>query len=247
MIRTIIIDDENYIREAIKEKLKTSFNKDIKIVAEASNIEEAITSIEKEKPDLLLLDIHLKKGTSFDILSKISYKNFDIIFITAFDEHAIKAIKTGALDYILKPIDDIEFNDAINKAIKNSKKENNLEKLIEISSDYFKGTSEKRIVLKTLEDVYIIYEKDILYCKSEGNYTTFYIQKLDKIIISKPIKKMIELLSKDVFIRCHKSYLVNKKHVIRYNNKKGVLIINSEIQIPVSSRRKDYVLKEIFK
>ncbi len=246
MIKAIIIDDEIYIRDIIKEKLIKYFNDDIEIVAVAGSVESAVTKIEEEKPDLLFLDIHLKEGTSFDILSKIAYKNFEIIFITGFDEHAIKAIKVGALDYILKPIDDLEFKEAVNKAILNSKKGDGIEKLVEVSEEYFKGVLKKRIILKTLEDVYIVYEDDILYCKSEGNYTTFYTRQSDEILISKPLKKILELLSENIFIRCHKSYLVNKNHVTRYN-KQGKLIINTETQVPVSIRRKEYVIREIFK
>lgn len=245
MIRAIVIDDEAYIRDKIRAKIKQYFSEDIEIIDEAESIAQGITKIEEKKPDLLFLDIHLTDGTSFDLLAKIKDKNFDIIFVTGFDDHAIKAIKVGALDYILKPIDNIEFKEAVVKAIENSKKENDLEKLVEISSEYFQGVQKKRIILKTLDNVYVVYEDDILYCKSEGNYTTFYTSKTKNIVVSKPIKKVIDLLSEDIFIRCHQSYIVNKKHVSRYN-KQGVLIIEPDIKVPVSSRRKDYVIEKIF-
>ncbi|RZN84762.1 MAG: response regulator transcription factor [Winogradskyella sp.] len=245
MIKAILVDDEAYIRDDIKSKLANYFIEDIEIVGEAESVEIAVKLIQEEKPDLLFLDIHLQDGTSFDILNRINNKNFDVIFITGFDNHAIKAIKIGALDYILKPIDDNEFKQAVTKAIDSSKQELDIEKLVEISSEYFQGVQKKRIVLKTLENVYVVYEDDILYCKSEGNYTTFYTQKSEKILVSKSIKKALELLSDDIFIRCHQSYLVNKKHVVRYN-KQGVLIMNSEVKVPVSSRRKEYVIDKIF-
>lgn len=245
MIRAILVDDEAYVRDNIRVKLSQYFEDDIEIVDEAESVDTAIQLIEHEKPNLLFLDIHLKGGTSFDVLNKISEKNFDVIFITGYDNHAIKAIKVGALDYILKPIDDDEFKQAVVKAIENSKQDNDLEKLVEISSEYFQGVQKKRIVLKTLENVYVVYEDDIWYCKSEGNYTTFYTQKSEKILVSKSIKKVLELLSDDIFVRCHQSYLVNKKHVVRYN-KQGVLIMSSQAKVPVSSRRKDYVIERIF-
>lgn len=245
MIKAIIIDDENYIREDIKSKVLNYFKKTIKIVGEASSVESGINLITKEQPDLLFLDVHLQDGTSFDILKKIKDKKFDIIFITGYDNHAIKAIRVGALDYILKPIDDLEFKQAVNKALDNSNPNSNIEKLVEISGEYFQGIQKKRIVLKTLENVYIVYEDDIMYCKSEGNYTTFYTKNLEKILISKSIKKVTELLSENIFIRTHQSYIVNKIHVSRYN-KQGVLIMNSMDKIPVSSRRKDYVIEKIF-
>lgn len=245
MIKAILVDDEKYIRDDVKNKLKQLFNNQITVVGEAESVKSAISLIIEQKPDLLFLDIQLQDGTSFDILNQLDNKNFDIVFITGYDNHAIKAIKVGALDYILKPIDEEEFKDAVDKAIDNTRRELDIEKFVEISNEYFQGVKKKRIVLKTLENVYVVYEDDILYCKSDGNYTTFYTQKSEKILVSKPIKKALELLSDDIFIRCHQSYLVNKKHVLRYN-KQGVLIMNSEVKVPVSSRRKDYVIEKIF-
>ena len=245
MIKALLVDDEAYIRDDVKTRLSHHFKGDIKVIGEASSVAEAVSLIDELKPHLLFLDIQLQDGTSFDVLEQIHHKNFDIIFVTGFDNHAIKAIKVGALDYILKPIDDDEFKLAVSKAIDTTQKDLDIEKFVEISSEYFKGVEKKRIVLKTLENVYVVYEDDILYCKSDGNYTTFYTQKSEKILVSKPIKKALELLSDDIFIRCHQSYLVNKKHVVRYN-KQGLLIMNSEVKVPVSSRRKDYVIEQIF-
>ncbi len=245
MIKAIIVEDESYIRDKIKTNLSKYFDNDIEVVGGVESVDQAIREIEEKKPDLLFLDIHLTDGTSFDLLTKIKDKSFDVIFVTAFDEHAIKAIKVGALDYILKPIDDIEFKEAVARAVENSNKGRHIEKLLEISNEYFQGAQKKRVILKTLESVYAICEDDILYCKSEGNYTTFYTQQSKKIMVSKPLKKALELLSENVFIRCHQSYIVNKKHVLSYN-KQGVLIVDSEIKIPVSSRRKEYVIEKIF-
>ena len=131
------------------------------------------------------------------------------------------------------------------KSLDRSDRTAQLEKLLQVSSEYFKGVENKRVILKTADNVYAIYEDDILYCRSDGNYTTFYTQQLEKIIVSKSIKKIEEILSDDMFIRCHQSYIVNKKHVLKYN-KRGVLVIHMDIKVPVSSRRKDYALKRIF-
>jgi len=245
MIKAILIDDESYIREDIRNKIHTNFSDDIVIVSEASSVKEGIETINNFKPDILFLDIQLSDGTGFDILTKCTFKKFEVIFITGYDSLAIKAIKVGALDYILKPVDDEEFINAVNKALKNNQKENQLEKLVEISNDFFKGVEKKRVILKTSDTVYAIYEDDIIYCRSSGNYTTFYTQQMDKIMVSKPLKKIEEILSEEVFIRCHQSYIVNKKHVLKYN-KNGVLIVHLDFKVPVSSRRKDYTLKKIF-
>ncbi|MEP0264578.1 LytTR family DNA-binding domain-containing protein [Dokdonia sp.] len=245
MIKAIIIDDEANVRADIKEKIETHFKNEITIVSEADSVASGIKVIEQFEPQLLLLDVHLGDGTSFDILQQTTFKDFNIIFITGFDTHAIKAIKVGALDYILKPLETEEFINALQKVTTQEKKESHLEKLIEISSEYFSGVKNKRVILKTSDNVYAIYEDDIIYCRSEGNYTTFYTQQMEKIMVSKSIKKVEEILSEDTFIRCHQSYIVNKKHVLKYN-KQGILVVHLDFKVPVSSRRKDYVLKKIF-
>ncbi|WP_442266222.1 LytR/AlgR family response regulator transcription factor [Tenacibaculum sp. ZS6-P6] len=246
MIKAIIIDDEEHVRVDINKKIQQNFYNKINVTGEASNVDDAVLIIEKEKPDLLFLDVNLGQQTAFNILNQLAYKDFEIIFITGYDKHAIKAIKVGALDYILKPIDDEEFVKAVERAILQNTRTNELEKSIEVTNDFFNEIStNKRIVLKTADTVFAIHEDDILYCKSDGNYTTFYTAITDKIVITKSAKKVEELLSEQKFIRCHQSYLVNKKHVIKYN-KKGFLVLKNEIKIPVSSRRKDYTLDKIF-
>ena len=136
-IKAIIIDDEASIRTDLKEKLQAYFSDTVEIVGEASNVATGIERIKSLKPDLILLDIHLGDGTGFDILTAIDNKQFDVIFITGFDNNAIKAIKVGALDYILKPVDEEEFTEAIEKVIALKSEENHLDKLIEVSQDFF--------------------------------------------------------------------------------------------------------------
>ena len=245
MIKALLIDNEAHIREDVREKLETYFKDEILIVGEADGVETGLKAIEQHSPDLVFLDIHMEDGTGFDLINQSTKKDFDVIFITGFDQHAIKAIRVGALDYIIKPVDDDEFREAVQKAVQNYEKENHLEKLIEISSEYFKGAEKKRVILKTTDTVYAIYEDDIIYCRSDGNYTTFYTQQMEKIVVSKPLKQIEEILTDNVFIRCHQSYIVNKKHVLKYN-KQGVLIVHMDFKVPVSSRRKDYALKKIF-
>lgn len=244
-IKTLIIDDEGFVRKDIRAIIEEHFSKDLIIVAEAESVAQGLEAIAKYEPDLLLLDINMGDGTGFDLLEQSTFRDYDIIFVTGFDNHAIKAIKVGALDYIMKPVDEEELKEALERAIENHEKNNDLEKLIEVSSEFFRGAKKKRVILKTSDTVYAIYEDDIIYCRSDGNYTTFYTQQLEKILVSKPIKKIEEILSEDVFIRCHQSYIVNKKHVLKYN-KQGVLIVNLDFKVPVSSRRKDYALKKIF-
>ncbi len=249
MVKAIIIDDEPNAREDLRQHLEEYYNEDIVTVAECESVTSGLAAIEEHQPDLLLLDIHLSPGTGFDLIEQSGYKDYEVIFITAYNDHAIKAIKVGALDYILKPVDADELQEAVDKALERLMQkvpfEKNLEELVKISSEYFRGVQKKRVILKTTESVFAVYEEDIYYCRSEGHYTTFYTRQLGKVVISKSIKKVQEILSEDVFVRCHQSYLVNKQYVLKYN-KHGKLVINAEIEIPVSHRRKEYTLARIF-
>ena len=245
MIKAIIIDDESYIRTTIEAYISNKFTKDIRIVGTANSVEASLKIINQLQPDLLFLDIKLQDGTGFDILEGLLDKNINVIFITGYDNHAIKAIKVGALDYVLKPIDEQELEAAVLKAIENISKSNETSKLLEISAAYFKGQKKKRIVLKTLDQIYFVFEDDILYCHSQGNYTTFHLKDGQKILISKSLKKSMELLSDAIFIRCHQSHVVNSSHVASYN-KQGYLLLNSGETVPVSGRLKNLVINQIF-
>lgn len=246
MIRTIIIDDESYMRDDVKTKLWDYFPKDIVVVAEAGSLVEGIKVVEKFEPDLLLLDVHLLDGTGFDLIQKSAFKDFSVIFITGYDTNAIRAIKVGALDFILKPVEENEFKEAVDKAIQHMDNKRRIDKLVSVTNNHYKGISRNNIILKTTDSIYNIDLDDILYCQSEGNYTTVYIRQSQKLLISGHLKKIEELLPPEIFIRCHQSFIVNKTHVHKYN-KRGHLILKNEMKIPVSLRRKEMTLLSIFK
>ena len=160
---------------------------------------------------------------------------------------AIKAIKVGALDYVLKPIDDDDFQIAIKKTL--TEQRNNdlaLQEHIEASYVQFKELENKKIVLKTANTLYSVLENNIVYCKADGNYTHVYILEKKKIVVSKTLKKLEELLTQDKFLRCHNSYIVNNDYIEKYTSN-GTLITTTNDKIPVSGRKKDSLLKRIFK
>lgn len=246
MIRAIVIDDESYMREGIKTRLRDYFPKEVTVVGESDSVKEGVKVVEKFEPELLLLDVHLLDGTGFDLIQNSSYKDFSVIFITGYDTSAIKAIKVGALDFILKPVEDNEFKEAISKAINLQDKAWHLDQLVSVSNDHYRGIARNRVILKTSDGIYNIDLEDVYYCHSEGDYTTVYTKQTENILMSGHLKKMEELLPSDIFIRCHQSYLVNKNHVLKYN-KRGQLILKNEMKVPVSSRRKETALLRIFK
>jgi len=243
MIKTVILDDEFHVRDEIRSLLEEKYMHNISIVAEAKTVEEGILAIEQLEPDLVFLDINFPDGTGFDILSNCLYKEVEVIFITAYNNHAIRAIKAGALDYITKPFENREFYIAVNKAIQKLKKQRSQGVNFDVSNDYYNHN--KRIVLNTAKAIFTVNESDILYCESDGNYTTFYTTNLEPITVSKYLKMFEEILSENIFIRCHRSFIVNKEHVQKYN-KRGNLILKNGLNVPVSKERKEYSLNRIF-
>ncbi|MDC1162280.1 LytTR family DNA-binding domain-containing protein [Tenacibaculum sp.] len=244
MLKTLIIEDERHIREDLKRQVYEDFRNDLTIIDEAISVKEGIEKIKRYQPHLVFMDIDLGDGTSFDILSSLDEINFKIIFVTGFDSHTIKAIRLGALDYLLKPIDEDEFKEAVIRAISTIEKENNLGSSVNIANHYYKEGEHRKIVLKTLDTQHLVAFDDILYCKSEGNYTTFHLFD-ENIVVSKSMKKIEELLDEKQFLKCHQSYIVNKAYITKYTNE-GFLITKRGEQIPVATRRKEMVLKSLF-
>ncbi|ARN70730.1 hypothetical protein BST91_03240 [Nonlabens tegetincola] len=182
MLKTILIEDETYIRDEIKELISIHFHSEITIVAESDNVIESIKFINQISPDILILDIQIKGGTSFDILDNVDLHECIVIFITAYNDKAIKAIKIGAFDYILKPILEEEFVTSLSSAIGtiSKKKRFNSNFMSEVSTNEFKTTSDN-LVLKTADSIYLVNYDDILFCSSEGNYTTFHLTNKKKL------------------------------------------------------------------
>jgi two-component system LytT family response regulator len=213
---------------------------DCVLVGVSSSIAEAHVLLNAERPDLVLLDIELEDGNAFDLLSSLPAIPFKIIFITAFNQHAIQAIKIGALDYLLKPINHEEFRLAIDKAI-NAPQQS--EEQINIAHDYLSMPKENsRIVLKEHNIMHIVSCKDILYCNSDNGYTTFFLIDNRKIMVSGSIKEYEKLLPLSFFLRVHQSYIVNLTFVEKYN-REGFLILKNAIEVPVSIRKREDVIK----
>jgi len=247
MIRTIVIDDEVQARETILNML-ASYCPDVEVVATAGSVKEGIKTLKEIKTDLLLLDIKMADGTGFDLLKKLDNLDFRLIFITAFEEFAIRAIKFSAIDYILKPFDPDELINAIQKAgslIQKDQLSLRLGALYE-NLDLI-NTSQKKIVLKTTDSVHIVKLNEIIRCESEKNYTHFYTIQSDKITVSRTLKEYNELLSEYNFYRVHQSHLVNLDHVKRYEKMGGgKLIMDDDSEVPVSFRKKEDLMR-IFK
>ena len=243
-IKTVIIDDESKARETIGNML-ASFCPEVEVIATAGSVKEGREILTNHQPDLLLLDIKMGDGTGFDLLRKLPRVDFLVIFITAFEEFAIRAIKFSALDYILKPLDPDELANAVQKAklaIEKEQMKTRLEALYE-NLDLIQQ-KDKKIVLKTTGSVHIVMLKDIVRCESRKNYTYFYTTDREEIKVSKTLKEFDELLESFDFYRVHQSHLVNIAHVKRYEKKEGgYLVMDDNEKVPVSFRKKEDLMK----
>jgi two-component system LytT family response regulator len=243
MIKAFIVDDEPELVELDKVLLEKHFD-DIQIIGSCGTVAEAVDFINEYKPQLLMLDIRLSDGTGFNILQKIKPYNYALIFITAYNEFAIKAIKFSAIDYILKPIDENEFRAAVNRAL-SSINDKALHGQVQTFFNYYeRKTQTRRIVLKTTEAINIVDVGDITHCRSESNYTTFYMTDGKKIMVSRVLKEYEDLLSEYGFFRPHHSFLVNLNHVTKLDKTDGgFLILKDGVEVPVSLRRKKRLMQ----
>lgn len=240
MISIIIIDDEQKARETIMNILKRA-GLDHEIIGEAETLASGFDLINQKKPDLVLLDINLPDGNGFDLLGRFEKINFRVIFITAYEEYAIKAFKFSALDYILKPFKASDLVGAVEKAreiIIGEKSElrfrtllSNLDKL-------------RKIVLRTAESMHVINIKDIVRLEADCNYTIFYLANGDKHLVSRTLKDYEELLEDSGFFRTHQSHLVNLDHILRYEKSDGgYLVMDDHSIVQISSRKKEALFR----
>jgi two-component system LytT family response regulator len=239
MYKTIIVDDEKGCRNSLEGLLKDF--PQITIVATVNSIASAQEAINRIEPQLVFLDIEMPGGTGFELLENTSSINFDVIFTTAYDKYAIKAIKYSALDYLLKPIDPNELNEAINRFT--SKK--NDQDLINIKfktllNNISGETTHQKIAIPDGEGLNFITITDIIRFQSDGSYTYMHTSQSNKpTLISKPIGDYQDMLAEEVFVRIHRSHLINLQHVVKYvKGEGGYAIMSDNSKVEVSRRKK---------
>lgn len=244
MIKSIIIDDDSNLRNGLIQMLQL-YAPDIQVVAQAEEVQQGVALLHTHQPDVVFLDIQLTDGTGFDILE--SYQslhgkpNFQVVFITAHEQYAIKAFRFSALDFLLKPVDPQELKEVVQK-IKSQKQMPSDFKNIEVLLEHIskKTETKKRIALATQEGTTLVDIQDIIRCESSDNYTTFYIKNHKSILISKTLKEYEELLSEYGFERIHQSHLINLDFMKTYIKKDGNYVVMQDgTQLPVSQRKKE--------
>ncbi len=238
-MNAIIIDDEKSQREVVR-KLVEKNHENIEIIAEAQSVKTGIETILKHQPELIFMDIELLDGTGFDILEHVRHLNFKLIFVTGFNDYAIKAFKYSALDYILKPINTVDFYNAVRKAVAEINHSQEMAQLEVLLDNYKNNIPEKhKIILKNQERMYIVDCQSIIRCQSENSYISFYLDDGEIITVTSSLKEYEDILSQFKFFRVHQSHLVNINHIKEFNKRKGGNItMIDDSKIPLSQRKR---------
>jgi two-component system LytT family response regulator len=248
MVRAIIVEDEGRSADVLK-SLVEKYCAGVQIVAVAQTVTNAIEAITEHKPSLVFLDVELPDGTGFKVLENTDPDLFEIIFVTAYEHYAIKAIKSCALDYLLKPVDIDELVTAVNKV--NTEKEiagSEKRKEVLLSNAHQKNTYKQKIALPTMEGLLFVLQEDIIFCEAQGNYTNFYLKGKEKILVSRLLNYFEEILDEEQFCRTHQSYLVNILHIEKYvKGRGGYLVMSDGSNVEVSARMKGDFLDRFIK
>lgn len=245
MLKCIIVDDELRSRESLSQLLST-FCPDVEVCALCKDVQEGLDAIGFHKPNVVFLDVQMKKETGFDLLAKVTNINFEIIFTTAHSEYAIKAIRFSAIDYLLKPIDIQDLQNAVDN-VRKKQNDNIPDRLQQLLLNLKAGNSENlKLALPTSAGLTFIKIFDILYCKASGNYTEIFMKDGKKHLVSRQLKEYDEMLVEHNFFRIHHSSLINLNYVQDYiKGDGGYVIMSDNTSLDVSRRKKEDFLESI--
>lgn len=241
---SIVVDDIPEALEMLSNDIQ-KYHPEIEIIGKGTSVISTAKLLQKQQPDILFLDIMLGDGTGFDILEIVPNLKSKIIFVTASDEYAIKAFKFAAIDYILKPYSNKDLADSIKKAKEQIKPSKDQLSVLQESIKNPNKVSEK-ISLHTSEKIIVVQISEIVRCKSDNNYTTFYLENGKNILVSKTLKYFSDMLKEHNFLRVHQSHLINTKYIKEFiKSDGGYIILKDKSNIPVSVRKKNEVIEAI--
>lgn len=243
-MKTVIVDDEQLGIDSLQWELKR-LDSDIQIVKTFTDPIEAYAYLQHANIDLLFSDIQMPLLNGLELLKKLDPINFQVVFVTAFDEYALQALKFSALDYLLKPVDKLELTKALEKfnAVGLDAQQASFNERIHIQQSAATGDLPDKVVFATKETFEFIKPSDIMYCEALSNYTAIYTTS-NKLVVSKTLKEVEELLMHYNFLRVHRSFLVNPTFIKRYvKTLGGSLIMENDLEISISKTRKDAVME----
>lgn len=245
MIKAVIVDDEENNIGALQ-SLLTQFCPEIDITGTAGNARQAFTVISELQPQLVFLDIEMPMGNGFDLLEKLMPVNFEVIFVTAFDQYAITAFKYSALDYLLKPVSIDDLKRAVSRSVLRIA-EKNVNNRIETLIANFRNEAQglKKIGLPTAEGLIFEEIENIIHLQAESNYTLVFIRNKKKMTITKSLKEFEDMLPASIFCRLHHSHIVNLNYITKYYKGRGGYVeLSDGTTVEVSTRKKDDFLEK---
>lgn len=245
ILRTVIVDDEQDAVSFI-ESIAKEYCPNIEIVGKAYSAIEGIEVITSEKPDLVFLDVEMPHGSGFDLLAGFPEKEFDVIFITAFNHYAIKAIKFSAVDYILKPINISEFIEAVKRVEGARKEKKNRNFNFNTLFENLQSAMPSKLAIPTSTGMEYLNTKEIIRIEADRSYSWFFMEGGQKFLVSRNLKEYQELLSDRNFFRTHNSHLINLEHVKKYiRHEGGYIEMTDGSTVPISRGKKDLFLEHM--
>jgi two-component system, LytTR family, response regulator len=246
-LATLIVDDEpdavNFISSIIREYCPR-----LEIIGTASSANEGIKIILERQPELVFLDVEMPHGSGFDLLARFPEKTFDVIFITAFNHYAIKAIKFSAVDYMLKPININEFIEAVEKVLHKRLSTSNRNTDYSALLENLRSPLPSKLAIPTSDGMEYLKTNEIIRIEADRSYSWFFLKDKRKILVSKNLKEYQELLSDQHFFRPHNSHLINLEHVKKYiRHEGGAIEMDDGCQVPLSKPRKEFFLAQMSK
>lgn len=238
-MKAIIVDEELASAELLKKTIETSVP-EVAVAALCVTESDAVENLKALKPDILLLALNKPNLAELKVLEQVNTDRFALIVTSPSDKHAFVALKQGAVDYLLKPVKPAELREAVRKVV--ARRNDGSNGQLEMLMNYYKPQPQKvrRIALTASDHLVFVETNEILYCESDSNYTTFFLNKGDKVVVSKTLKDVEELLHRDDFFRIHASYLVNMKHVTKFTRgDTGQVVMSNQQHLPVSRKKKD--------
>jgi two-component system, LytTR family, response regulator len=241
-MKILLVDNETKVRTLLKDMINV-VAQGLHTIEEADGVVTGLQKIKNFHPDIIFLDVEMNDGTGFDLMQQIPKPSFQLIFTTAHNQYAVQAFKYSAIDYLLKPVDFTELENALQRAAANISGHTLNQQMEVLLHQLSSKNNDKQIVLKDSEASYFVKVSDILYCEAEGSYTKFYFAAEKPIVISKNLSTYEDLLGTNGFIRTHHSYLVNSSKIKMYDKTDGgTLVLTSGHTVPISHRKKDYVM-----
>tara|TARA_R110000796_G_scaffold37722_3_gene95110 strand:- start:62818 stop:63558 length:741 start_codon:yes stop_codon:yes gene_type:complete len=239
MLEAVIVDDETKALQSLSWEL-TNFSDEITVVASFTNPLEALAYLDDNEntPDCLFLDIEMPTMDGFQFIQKLKNKDFPVVITTAYNQYAIKALKNEAIDYLLKPIDSDDLNDTILKIKKFNSKTYTADRLEKILLNFHSNSIQKKITINTDGKLVFLQSDEILYAESDGNYSTIYLTDGHKIVLTKKLKEVNEILPPETFFRIHNSYIINLNKIKEFIKTDGYIVLESNHKIPVSRQKK---------